>query len=147
MPIVNGDGPREDPIPTLGLRNSKLPTLSARAICDAGLTRSRATKTNEPDENIPHAMQSPTKCVGYYFLPAASDRLDGGLGIAILLPPAEVGVGICRCVSFVRLADAGAEILISPTSENISPRSAYRLLQVKRDSTGHHKDEPTDETD
>lgn len=41
MPIVNGEGPLDDPIPTLGLRNSKLPTLSARAICDAGLIRPR----------------------------------------------------------------------------------------------------------
>lgn len=57
-------------------------------------------------------------------LPAASDRRDGGLGIAMLLPPADVGVGICRCVSLVRLAEAGAEALMSPTSEKMSPRSA-----------------------
>lgn len=97
MPIVNGEGPRDDPMPTLGLRNSKLPTLSALAICEAGLIRPRT---------------------------AASDLRDGGLGIAILLPPADVGVGICRCVSLVRLADAGAEALISPTSEKMSPKSA-----------------------
>lgn len=68
MPIVSGDGPRDDPMPMLAVRNSKLPTLSAREIVD-GLMRPRT---------------------------AASDRLDGGLGMAMLLvvPPADVGVGI-----------------------------------------------------
>lgn len=94
MPIVRGDGPLDDPIPMLAVRNSKLPTLSARDIVD-GLTRPRT---------------------------AVSDRLDGGRGIAILLP--DVGVGICR-PDLLRVADAGAEALISPTSENISPKSAY----------------------
>lgn len=47
------------------VRNSKLPTLSARDMVD-GLTRPRPT--------------------------AVSERRDGGLGIAILL--ADVGVGI-----------------------------------------------------
>lgn len=77
----------------LAVRNSKLPTLSARDIVD-GLTRP---------------------------LTAAS-RLDGGRGIAMLLP--DVGVGICR-PDLLTFADAGAEALISPTSENISPKSAY----------------------
>lgn len=95
MPIVNGEGPLDEPIPILAVRNSKLPTLSARDIFD-GLIRPRT---------------------------AASDRRDGGLGIAILLP--DVGVGICRLFIFVRFADGGAEALISPTSENISPKSAY----------------------
>ncbi len=81
-------------MPMLAVRNSKLPTLSALDIVD-GLTRPRT---------------------------AVSDRLDGGRGIAILLP--DVGVGICR-PDLLRFADAGAEALISPTSENMSPRSAY----------------------
>lgn len=63
MPMVNGDGPRDEPN---AVRNSKLPTLSARDIDELdGLTRPR---------------------------PAASDRREGGRGIAILL--AEVGVGV-----------------------------------------------------
>lgn len=94
MPMVRGDGPLDDPMPILAVRNSKLPTLSARDIVD-GLIRPRT---------------------------AASERLDGGRGIAMLL--ADVGVGICR-PDFVRFADAGAEALISPTSENMSPKSAY----------------------
>ena len=64
MPIVNGDGPLDEPYPMLAVRNSKLPTLSARDIVD-GLIRPR---------------------------PAASERRDGGRGMAMLL--AEVGVGI-----------------------------------------------------
>jgi hypothetical protein len=56
-------------------------------------------------------------------LPAISDLLDGGRGIAILLPP-DVGVGICLLVNLDKLADGGAEALISPTSEKMSPRSA-----------------------
>lgn len=76
----------------LAVRNSRLPTLSALEMVD-GLTRP---------------------------LTAASDRLDGGRGMAILL--ADVGVGICRLDS---LAEDGAEAESSPTSENISPRSAY----------------------
>lgn len=95
MPSVNGDGPLDEPIPILAVRNSKLPTLSARDILE-GLIRPRT---------------------------AASERLDGGRGIAILLP--DVGVGICRLLILVKFADAGAEALISPTSENISPKSAY----------------------
>ena len=43
IPIVKGEGPRDDPIPA-AVRNSKLPTLSARAI--AGLTLPRAKKLN-----------------------------------------------------------------------------------------------------
>ena len=78
----------------LAVLNSKLPTLSALDIVD-GLTRPRTE--------------------------AASERLDGGLGIAILL--SDVGVGIWRLLNLVKLADAGAEELISPTSENISPTS------------------------
>lgn len=65
LPIVNGDGPRDDPIPMLAVRNSRLPTLSALDIVD-GLIRPRTV--------------------------AVSDRRDGGLGIAILLD--DVGVGI-----------------------------------------------------
>lgn len=38
MPIVRGDGPREDPRGTPAVRNSRLPTLSALAIGD-GLMR------------------------------------------------------------------------------------------------------------
>lgn len=94
IPIVSGDGPRDDPIPT-AVRNSILPTLSALDI-DDGLTRP---------------------------LIPVSDRLDGGLGIAILLP--DVGVGICRVLFDKALADAGAEALSSFISENMSPSSAY----------------------
>lgn len=96
MPIVNGDGPRDDPKPMLAVRNSKLPTLSARDMLD-GLTRPR---------------------------PVASDRRDGGRGIAMLL--ADVGVGICRLI-LPEVADGGADTLISPISENISPKSVYLL--------------------
>lgn len=53
-------------------------------------------------------------------LPAVSDRRDGGRGMAILLPP-EVGVGICL-LSLLSAADEG--VVMSPTSEKISPRSA-----------------------
>lgn len=94
IPIVNGDGPRDDPKPMLAVRNSKLPTLSARDIFD-GLIRPR---------------------------PAASDRRDGGRGIAMLF--ADVGVGICRLNLFDE-AEGGADTLISPISENISPKSVY----------------------
>lgn len=81
----------------LAVRNSRLPTLSALEIEDAvGLI-------------LPRTL--------------ASERRDGGLGIAILL--ADVGVGICRLLILPKLADAGADALISPISENISPRSAY----------------------
>jgi hypothetical protein len=41
IPIVNGDGPRDEPMATPAVLNSKLPTLSARDI-DAGLIRPRA---------------------------------------------------------------------------------------------------------
>lgn len=64
MPMVSGDGPLDDPIPMLAVRNSRLPTLSARDIVD-GLIRPRT---------------------------AVSERRDGGRGMAILLP--DVGVGI-----------------------------------------------------
>lgn len=94
MPIVSGDGPRDDPIPMLAVRNSRLPTLSALDMVD-GLTRPRT---------------------------AASDRRDGGRGMAILF--ADVGVGICRLDS---LAEAGAEADMSPTSLKMSPRSAYLI--------------------
>lgn len=56
IPIVNGDGPR-DPSPTPAVLNSRLPTLSARAIV-AGETR-------------------PARI--------CSDRRDGGRGMAIEL--------------------------------------------------------------
>lgn len=95
MPIVSGDGPRL-PKPTPAVLNSKLPTLSARAI--AGETR-------------------PARI--------CSERLEGGLGIAIEL----FGVGICR-FNLLVFADAGADELMSPTSEKMS-RSAYRLLKRK----------------
>lgn len=95
MPMVSGDGPLDDPIPMLAVRNSRLPTLSARDIVD-GLIRPRT---------------------------AVSERRDGGRGMAMLLP--DVGVGIWRLLILLRFADGGAEALISPTSENISPRSAY----------------------
>lgn len=49
--------------------------------------------------------------------------------MAILLPP-DVGVGICRPGGLLNVADAGAETLISPSSEKISPNSAYRLWLV-----------------
>lgn len=100
-PIVNGDGPLDDPKPMLAVLNSKLPTLSAREILD-GLVRLR---------------------------PNASERLDGGRGIAILL--AVVGVGICRLLNLPKFADVGAEKLISPISENISPKSAYLFSTQK----------------
>lgn len=95
MPIVNGDGPRDEPNPILAVRNSKLPTLSARDIFD-GLTRPR---------------------------PVVSERRDGGRGIAILF--ADVGVGICRLFNLFDVADGGADTLISPISENMSPKSVY----------------------
>lgn len=85
----------------LAVRNSKLPTLSAREILD-GLVRPR---------------------------PKASERRDGGRGIAILL--ADVGVGICRVLNLLKFADAGADELISPISENMSPKSAYLFSQTK----------------
>lgn len=71
MPIVSGDGPLEDPIPPIAVRNSNEPMLSARfiAFIGAGLIR--------PLEPI-----------------AISDRLEGGRGMAILLPVTDVGVGI-----------------------------------------------------
>ena len=56
-----------------------------------------------------------------------SERLEGGRGMAILLP--DVGVGIWRLLDFDRLADAGAEELASPSSEKMSPKSAY--LSIK----------------
>lgn len=61
--MVRGDGPRE-PYAILWVRNSKLPTLSAREMLD-GLIRPRT---------------------------AVSERRDGGRGMAILF--ADVGVGI-----------------------------------------------------
>lgn len=64
MPIVSGEGPRDDPIPHVAVRNSKLLMLSARFI-EEGLIRPRPG--------------------------AISERRDGGRGIAIV---AEVGVGI-----------------------------------------------------
>lgn len=48
-----------------------------------------------------------------------SDRLDGGRGMAIEL----FGVGICRWSLLKLAAEAGVDEM-SPTSENISPRSA-----------------------
>lgn len=103
MPIVSGDGPRDEPNPMLAVRNSKLPTLSARDIFD-GLTRPR---------------------------PVASDRREGGRGIAMLL--ADVGVGICRLFNLFEVAEGGADTLISPISENMSPKSVY--LKHKRKNT------------
>lgn len=102
MPIVNGEGPLEDPIPPIAVRNSSDPMLSARFMefMGAGLMRPLA----------------PT---------AISDRRDGGRGIAILLLTAEVGVGICRPWLLARFAEAGAELLTSPNSEKMSPKSAY----------------------
>lgn len=100
MPIVSGDGPRDEPKPMLAVRNSRLPTLSARDILD-GLTRPR---------------------------PVVSERRDGGRGIAMLF--ADVGVGICRLFSLFDVAEAGADWLISPISENISPKSVY-LCKLK----------------
>lgn len=107
MPIVNGDGPRDDPIPMLAVRNSRLPTLSAREMVD-GLMRPRT---------------------------AISERRDGGRGMAILL--ADVGVGIWRpgC-----LADDGADR--SPTSEKISPRSAYLKGGRERETSVYYLVEP-----
>lgn len=113
-PIVSGDGPRDDPSPTmLAVRNSRLPTLSARDIV-AGLMRPRA---------------------------ADSERRDGGRGMA-MLPVADVGVGIWRPCSGLLLmppalwaaAEAAAEM--SPTSEKMSPRSAYRLEAFDSEKVG-----------
>lgn len=101
MPMVNGDGPRDEPNPILAVRNSKLPTLSARDIFD-GLTRPRTV---------------------------ASERRDGGRGIAILL--AEVGVGIWRLFPLTDVADGGADTLISPISEKISPKSVYLFKETR----------------
>lgn len=102
MPMVSGDGPRDDPNPMLAVLNSKLPTLSARDILD-GLTRPRPV--------------------------VVSDRRDGGRGIAMLF--AEVGVGICRLFTLFDVADGGADTFISPISENISPKSAYLFVKKK----------------
>lgn len=73
IPIVKGEGPLEELMPPITVRNSKDPILSARlmGLVGAGLIRPLA----------------PTNI---------SDRLEGGLGIAILLPVVDVGVGICR---------------------------------------------------
>lgn len=101
MPMVNGDGPRDEPYAMLAVRNSKLPTLSARDIV-VGLMRPRTL---------------------------VSDRRDGGRGIAMLL--ADVGVGICRLLILPRFADAGADALISPISEKMSPKSAYLISETK----------------
>lgn len=115
MPMVSGDGPRDDPMPPIAVRNSKLPILSARFIAGDGLMRPRAAAT-EGTITI-------------------SERREGGLGIAILL--ADVGVGICRLFDFERVAEAGAEALTSPNSENISPKSAYL-----RKNLPSYKEEP-----
>ena len=98
MPMVSGDGPREEPMPPMAVRNSKLFTLSARFIGDGRPAAATA---------------------------AISERLDGGRGIAMLL--ADVGVGICRLLDFVSVAEAGADELTSPSSEKISPKSAYLI--------------------
>lgn len=98
MPIVSGEGPL-DPRPTPAVLNSRLPTLSARAIV-AGETR-------------------PARI--------CSDRREGGRGMAMEL----FGVGIWRWI-LLTLAELGAEAEISPTSEKMSPRSAYRL-ELKRE--------------
>lgn len=96
MPMVNGDGPRDEPKPMLAVRNSRLPTLSALAIgVVLGLIRPRTP---------------------------VSERRDGGRGMAMLL--ADVGVGICRLLIFEKFADAGADELMSPISEKMSPKSA-----------------------
>lgn len=73
-PIVKGEGPLEVPKPQIPLRNSKEPTLSARLtlLSDVGLIQ---------------LLLAPI---------IISERLDGGLGMAIVLPAADVGVGICR---------------------------------------------------
>lgn len=101
MPIVSGEGPREEPILPIAERNSRLPILSARFIGD-GLFRPRRP------------------CVA--LATTISERRDGGRGIAILL--ADVGVGIWRLFDLDSVAEAGAEALTSPSSENISPKSA-----------------------
>jgi len=60
-----------------------------------------------------------------------SERRDGGRGMAMLPPAdADVGVGICLPGGLPSVADDGADMLMSPSSEKISPRSAYRLLAV-----------------
>lgn len=102
IPIVNGEGPLEELILPIAVRNSKDPILSARLmeLMGAGLTRPLA----------------PTNI---------SDLLDGGRGIAILPLVPDVGVGIWRPWVLLRFAEAGADELTSPNSENISPRSAY----------------------
>lgn len=84
MPMVSGDGPREEPNPMLAVLNSKLPMLSAREMFDG--------------ETLPRLAAE---------IIEASDRRDGGLGIAILL--ADVGVGICRLLILLKFADAGAD--------------------------------------
>ena len=66
IPIVRGDGPREDPTGTPAVRNSKLPTLSALDMAD-GLILPRGE--------------------------GPSLRLEGGRGSA--KGPADVGVGVC----------------------------------------------------
>lgn len=109
IPMVSGEGPR-DPSPTPAVRNSKLPTLSARAIV-AGDTR-------------------PARI--------CSDRLEGGRGMAIEL----LGVGICRWSLLMLAADAGADEM-SPTSEKMSPRSAYRL-ELQREEVGGAQSENFD---
>lgn len=118
MPIVNGEGPRDEPIPPIAVRNSKEPILSARfmAFIGAGLMRPLAPATT------------------------ISERLEGGRGMAMLLlvPVPDVGVGICRLCVFVRFAEAGAEMLTSPNSEKISPRSAY-LFELNISKNNNNK--------
>lgn len=101
MPIISGDGPRDDPNPMLNVRNSRLPTLSARDMFD-GLMRPRPVVS-------------------------VADRREGGRGIAMLL--AEVGVGICRLFNLLEVAEGGADTLMSPISEKISPKSAYLFFE------------------
>lgn len=73
-PIDKGEGPLEVPRPHIPLRNSKEPTLSARFTLVKGV-------------GLIQLLLAPI---------IISDRLDGGLGIAIVLPAPDVGVGICR---------------------------------------------------
>lgn len=111
IPIVSGEGPREDPTPPIAVRNSRLPMLSARfmAVTGAG-------------DILPRPGAVPVAAGPMAII---SERRDGGRGMAMLPPvDADVGVGICLPGGFPSVADEGAEILMSPNSEKISPRSA-----------------------
>lgn len=114
IPIVKGDGPLDEPNAPTAVLNSKLPILSALFMVYDGLILPLPGKFVDIME-LEEAAEEAAATI--------SERLEGGLGMAILL--ADVGVGICRLFDLDRLAEAGAEALASPNSEKMSPNSAY----------------------